>query len=224
MINAAEKKVAVMDLSAKAGVDAVKAATLTDILCAAIKDIGEYKVISREDIRAMLMHVQDQQLLGCDDTRCLAEIGGALGVPLLVFGNIGMLGDTYVINLKLIDIDNADVVNRISEKYSGPEGGLIDHLEYCTRVLFGKEKSKIPFFKRKSVRFGFLSAGVISVVTSLLYYANANSIHENEYSSAGSKEDEEKYWDRIKTSDTMANVFLSASGVFFAGGIITFAF
>ena len=44
----------------------------------------------RKDIQDMLALESEKQLLGCsDDTNCLAEIGGALGVSYLVAGNIG---------------------------------------------------------------------------------------------------------------------------------------
>ena len=132
-------KLAVMDLKARTGVNEMTASMLTDILCAEINELGEYKVISRDDIRAMLIHVKDQQLLGCDDTKCLAEIGGALGVPLLLYGNVGMLGGVYLVNLKLIDIDNADVVNRVSKEYTGDESGLMDLVRNSVHILFGKE-------------------------------------------------------------------------------------
>jgi hypothetical protein len=66
------------------------------------------------------------------------QIGGALGVENLVAGNIGMLGSIYVINLKFIDIDNSRVLNRVTEKYTGPEAGLFDKMRECVRLLLGK--------------------------------------------------------------------------------------
>lgn len=130
ILNAEElTKVAVMDLKAKSGIDQMTVSSLTDLVCTEIADLGKYEVIGRDDMATMLEHIADRQLLDCDDTQCLAQVGGALGVNQLVSGNVGMVGKTYLINMKLIDIENAKVINRISEKYTGDEAGLIEMMK-----------------------------------------------------------------------------------------------
>ena len=216
-------KVAVMDLNAKAGIEQTKAATLTDVLCTALKDLGGHKVVNRDDIQAMLSHVRDQQLLGCDDTRCLVQIGGALGVSLLVYGNIGMLGKTYVINLKLIDIDKAEVKNRISEKYDGNEAGLIKKMEESVKVLITGQRER-PLYKSPWVRYGLITAGAASSLASYIMYRTGNQIYKEKYQPATTTADEEKYWEQVSGYDRKANILLGVSGAFLLGGIITFAF
>lgn len=41
--------------------------------------------------------------MGCGDSSCLAEIAGAMGAEFVVFGDVGKLGETFVINLNLFD-------------------------------------------------------------------------------------------------------------------------
>ena len=72
-------------------------------------------VISRDEIKSMLLHEQSKMLMGCDDESCLAEIGGALGVQYIVSGNVGRIGETYLLHLKLINIREAKVENRVAE-------------------------------------------------------------------------------------------------------------
>lgn len=71
-------------------------------------------VISRSDIVSLLTLEQQKQVLGCDeeDSQCLAEIGGALGVDRVVAGNVGRVGDRYLISLSLIDTASAVVLER----------------------------------------------------------------------------------------------------------------
>ena len=43
--------------------------------------------------------------LGCEQTSCLAELGGALGVRYLIVPSVGKIGASYLINLKLVDVE-----------------------------------------------------------------------------------------------------------------------
>lgn len=128
-------KVAVMDLKARTGIDNMTVSSITDFVCTTILNIGGYEVIGKDDMQTMMEHIADRQLLDCDDTKCLAKIGGALGVQLLVSGNIGMVGKMYLINVKLIDIEDATVKNRVSEKYIGDETGLVGKVEETIGML-----------------------------------------------------------------------------------------
>ena len=43
----------------------------------------------------MLSMEQQKQALGCDDDSCLAQLGGALGVPYLFSADVGALGGDW---------------------------------------------------------------------------------------------------------------------------------
>ena len=224
-------KIAVMDLQAKAGIDRMKTSTLTDVLCTHISNQGNYEVIGRDDMKAMLEHLADKQLLECDDTKCLAKVGGALGVDLLLSGNIGMLGETYVINLKLIDIGNARVLKRISEKYMGGEAGLIDKLEVCVKSLFGIKKEPVAKVEEKKperkinwLRYGLLAAGLVSSGVSYYMYDKSGDIYRDEYKPAGSMAEADIQWDRLRDYENKSAIFIGLGGACLLGGGITFAF
>jgi len=131
-------KIAVMDLKPRSGIDKMVVLSLTDLVCTELSGFGNFEVIARDDMQAMLEHIADKQLLECDDTKCLAQVGGALGVAQLMSGNIGKVGDVYLINLKLIDIDEAKVLNRFSKEFKGDEAGLITYMKHAVAVLFGE--------------------------------------------------------------------------------------
>lgn len=137
-------KIAVMDIKAKQGVNPQVTSSLTDLICTQIANIGTHEVIGRDDMQAILEHIADKQLLECDDTKCLAQVGGALGVQQLLSGNIGMVGTTYLVNMKLIDIDNAKVLKRISREYAGNEAGLIQEVKNCVAELYDLKVSSAP--------------------------------------------------------------------------------
>jgi len=60
----------------------------------------------------MLDMDQRKTALGCDETSCLAELGGALGVPYLASGQLGKLGASYRITVKLIAVEDGTVLAR----------------------------------------------------------------------------------------------------------------
>ncbi len=91
---------AVLDLRDK-GAGADLAGNLTDIVTASLAKLGVFTVLSRADIQKMIELEASKQMMGCDDAACLAEIGGALGVGLLVSGSIGRVGDELILNLTL---------------------------------------------------------------------------------------------------------------------------
>ena len=133
-------KFAMLDLAA-AGVDEDLARNLTDIVTVELKRFKGLTVISRQEIQTMLQFEQQKQTMGCeDDISCFAEIGAALGVHYLVIGSVGNLEGVYVINLKLLNIMSAKVVNRVTETYKGPQKNLVMAARAAVEQLMGAEK------------------------------------------------------------------------------------
>ncbi len=129
-----KQKIAVLELNAR-GLDADVARSITDVVAREVDRSGLFETLSTDDIRAMLQHEQSKMLVGCDDASCLAEIGGALGVAKLLAGNVGKIGETYVISLKLIDVRAAEVVNREERTVRGKADDLIAEARAAVKVL-----------------------------------------------------------------------------------------
>jgi hypothetical protein len=53
-----------------------------------------------------------KSILGCEEEGCIAQLGGALGVPRMIAPTLGELGDDYLITLKITDVDEAKVLVR----------------------------------------------------------------------------------------------------------------
>ena len=66
------------------------------------------QVISSEDVRSLLSHQKNRLVLGCGaDAACLADLGGLLGVDEIVAGRLGRLGETFVLELRRLDVKQA---------------------------------------------------------------------------------------------------------------------
>ena len=109
---AAKQKVAVLDVRAVQGVAPGTATILTAIVVDDTARAG-YEVISQADVSAMIGFEKQKQMLGCsDDSSCLAEIGGALGVDFVLSGQVGQIGSRYHLSFQLLDARRARVVAR----------------------------------------------------------------------------------------------------------------
>lgn len=64
---------------------------------------GTFEVTGQSELSAVLGLERQRQLLGCAESSCFAEIGGALGARWLVMGSLGRFGSKLRLDLKLID-------------------------------------------------------------------------------------------------------------------------
>ena len=75
-----------------------------------------------------MMSLEEQKAaLGCEADSCLAELGGALGVPLMLSSSLGTFAGNYILNLKLISVEDAKVLAR-SSRVVKDETKLLDEL------------------------------------------------------------------------------------------------
>lgn len=128
--------VAVLEFSTKGGVTPEQMEVLSDMLSTEIRGLGKYTVIGANDIRATFQLEERRRIMGCDDESCVAEVGGALGVRWIVVGNVGLFDQTYLMNLKLLDVQEVKLISAVSRKVEGGQGELVDVLPEMVRELF----------------------------------------------------------------------------------------
>ena len=127
-------RVAVLDLTT-AGVSLDLAANLTNVVAAELAGLEIFSVISRADIRAMLTHEQDRNLLGCDaSSSCVADLGGALGVRYLVSGSVGRVGERFTLSLSVADVERGRQEARSTDSVAA-EAGLLDLAKKTSRAV-----------------------------------------------------------------------------------------
>jgi hypothetical protein len=104
----AQHKIAVLRLEAS-GVAPELADSATALVPTEVRRLRpESRVFSSEDVRALLTHQKDRIVLGCgSDAACMAELGGALGADEIVTGRLGRLGDTFVVELRRVEVAGA---------------------------------------------------------------------------------------------------------------------
>ena len=125
---------------------------VTDSLLAEIRKLQAVSAIGMDEIRDMLSHEANKQIVGCEDSEsCLAEIAGALGVDDLISGKLSRVGDSHVITVRRIDQNRAKVskvYNKRLKAESGQEfllavGSAVEEL-YSDRPLREGAKRGVP--------------------------------------------------------------------------------
>lgn len=118
----ARPSAAVLELQSKQGVGADVASLLADSLTVNLRKSGAFsRVVSTTELAATLGVEQQRQAANCDDASCLVEIAGALGVDLLVFGNVGKVGRLWLMNLKMVSARTGVSVSSVSRPLEGDD-------------------------------------------------------------------------------------------------------
>ena len=134
-------QLAVLDVKTT-GVDESLGPVLTEVLSTALANNPGITVIAGSDIKAMLDFEASRALFSCEESACVAEMGGALGVDGIVITQVAKVGDTYVINLKLLNVLEARTEARISKTAQGKVDLLLEAIRQGGRQLLSKAKVK----------------------------------------------------------------------------------
>ncbi|MBM4777417.1 MAG: hypothetical protein GQE15_06905 [Archangiaceae bacterium] len=193
-----------------------------DRLANHLGDLG-FKVTTPADIAALLGIERQRQLLGCSEDGCNAEIGSALGVPLMLVGRVTKLEERFDIDLRVIRQRDGLVVARDTRRIVGIKG-LGELMEAAGDSLAKQLAPKTPFAWRLwvPVLAGTVAAGVGGVL-----WAQAELQHAS-YTGAGSlpvtrilglKNIDAKFA-QLSTQRLIGMVVAGAGVVLIAGGFV----
>ena len=132
------KRLLVLPLEARAGLSAAETASVSDLLVGECRRVPGYRVIAQVDLEQMLSLQAREQLLGCDSTSCLAELGGALDADEVLFGSIGRLGERdLVVTLTRMSPRSATALGGEAERVAGSSmDALLDAVPRLLKRLF----------------------------------------------------------------------------------------
>lgn len=133
---------AVMRLKAT-GISETEAETLSEVLHTGISQIilkrgaklkEKYSLLERSQMDKILDQYKDQDL-GCVDEKCAVEFGKMLSVERIIVGSVGLVGGTYIITGRMVDVESSRVIRSVSRKYEGKIAGVIDILPHIGEEL-----------------------------------------------------------------------------------------
>jgi len=108
---------AVLDLEAREGVSTGIALMLSDYLRTQLVNSNRYTIVTRENMEQILRE-QQFQLAGCTTQECIVQMGQLLGVRKMFSGSIGKFGTTYLINMKIMDVESGKIDKAESDQCS----------------------------------------------------------------------------------------------------------
>jgi hypothetical protein len=131
-------EMAVMDLANQGGFNDKEISLVQGNIMALLQQSKRFKsIVGGADLRAMMDLEQQKSALGCGDASCLAELGGALGVPYLMTMSLGRFADQRVVNITIINVDEAQVLHRVSRVFVSDRMVLAKLPSLLEEVLLG---------------------------------------------------------------------------------------
>ena len=117
--------IAVLEFEARGGVSKEDAASLSDAFQGQIIETGEFVVVDRNRIKAILQEQGFQQSEACSQVECIVEVGRILKVEKMFAGTIGKVGSIYTVNVQVIDVQTAQIEQNKSRRHSGTIEALL---------------------------------------------------------------------------------------------------
>ncbi len=114
--------VAVLDFEGK-NISQSSAEAVTDLLRTELFNTGHFKVIERQRIQKIIEE-QKFQMMGFTDASQAVEIGRILNVQKIMIGTVTLLGNTHLINTRMVDVQTGLVILAESVESQGGEDQL----------------------------------------------------------------------------------------------------
>jgi hypothetical protein len=107
-----------------ASLDSGASMVITDIFTNQIQSDGKYRVMERSQVNKILKEQGFQASGACNSAECAVEIGKLLSIDKLFIGSIGKLGQTWFINIRVVDIRTGEILSNLSNKVTGKVDNL----------------------------------------------------------------------------------------------------
>lgn len=128
---------AVLDFNVISGLSPSEALTLTNIFRTSIFETKKYTVLERKQMQSILKE-QAFDLSGvCNSTECAVKIGQLLSAEKIVIGDIGKIGETYSVTVRLLDVSTGRIENSVNERHKGSTEELADVFDVMAQKLSG---------------------------------------------------------------------------------------
>jgi len=169
-----EYTIAVLDLAAR-GISQAEAEYLSDYMRGQVtrtvssadyieKTETLYTVVERSQMDKILEEFEIQNL-GCTDVSCAVEFGKLLSVERIVLGSVGLVGQTYSISTRIVDVETASTVASADYTYTGPIDELLTTgvADVVNQLMYGQPE-------QKSRRNLYIIAGVAIAAGAAAYF------------------------------------------------------
>lgn len=191
--------VAVMDLRGS-GLSETDAKFLTERLMIELQRTDVFDVLERGKMDEILKEQGFQQTGACDQTSCLVEAGRMLPVQKMIGGSVGKFGETFSIQIRLIDLKTAKVEKTATKDFEQKMDYLLtDGMKNVAISIIGIEDDKAVNNKNN---FNVQKNSTDSSIAYVIKLKSSNNENSKLYEQAGRNAQmyemlKEKYIDRV---------------------------
>jgi len=115
-------RVAILDTVKVGDIPARPLEAFAQALVPEIRKLDGVSAIGMSEVRDMLAFDKQRSLLGCSNEGCLAEIGGALGVDDIVTSQLALVGNSYSLSFKRLNMRRAKIVQAETKQFEKRDG------------------------------------------------------------------------------------------------------
>ena len=144
---------ALMDLTTT-GISKSEGAILTDALLSYLVNTNYYEIVERSKRDEILKEQGFAQSGACNETACLIEVGKYLSVQKMIGGSVGKFGQTWTVNIRLLDVRTGKVEKACIKNYRGEMDQLLNYMDGIAQEIVqatGLTKQQIEAFRQKEI-------------------------------------------------------------------------
>jgi len=127
------------------GVKDYEALSLSNRLHSELVNTKQFRVVETERINEVLHEIGFQQYGFCTDEECAAKVGSVLGAQWMVTGAVGRIGETYLVDVRMIDVNTRQVFLTASRDFVGQIDGLLQYMENIAKELAAKTEHRLKY-------------------------------------------------------------------------------
>ena len=120
--NALPPSAAVFPMQAR-GVDSNSVRIIEDALANSLMQTGKLRLLERSQMEAVLREQGFQESGACEGSECAIQVGKLLGIQQAVVASLGLLGRTWVLNARLVNVGTGEILASSQRSLTGE----VDH-------------------------------------------------------------------------------------------------
>lgn len=114
---------------------------ISDIVAEHYQNTSNAKVLYLDDIKRLLKSENVEGLINCFSDSCIAKISTLIGVDMVILGDIGQIGQSYVFSLRMIDALNNKTLKRITTSVDSNLGLILTKIPSMVGELVNVQKT-----------------------------------------------------------------------------------
>lgn len=137
ILNAQKRTVGVLELNSTGGISKTETSALTNRFRAMLVQTESFVVLERDKMNEILKEQDFISSDNCNTAECAVQIGQLLGVEKMIGGDIGKVGNTYTIDMRLVDVKTGAIEKSVSNDFKGEVDGLLALMNEVAGVFAG---------------------------------------------------------------------------------------